>query len=117
MKTPLGMEVDFGPGHIVLDEIAAKGAQQPPSFRPMSIVATVAHPSYCWALVNYVDVSNWGVSLGKHYPCPQAVVTGVIIEHTRPVDAGPVILSFRDRDENVDSGGARKSELSPGLYR
>jgi len=30
----------------------AKGAQQPrPSFRPMSIVATVAHLSYCWALV------------------------------------------------------------------
>jgi len=33
----------------------AKGAQQPaPSFRPMSIVATVAHLSYCWALVGYV---------------------------------------------------------------
>ena len=29
----------------------AKGAQQTPSFRPMSIVATVAHLSYCWALV------------------------------------------------------------------
>jgi len=25
----------------------AKGAQQPPSFRPMSILATVAHLSYC----------------------------------------------------------------------
>ena len=25
----------------------AKGAQQPPSFRPMSIVASVAHLSYC----------------------------------------------------------------------
>ena len=35
----LGMEVSLGPGHIVLDEDAAppaKGAQQPPSFRPMS---------------------------------------------------------------------------------
>jgi len=31
MKTPLG----------------AKGAQQPPPFRPMSSVATVAHLSYC----------------------------------------------------------------------
>jgi len=29
----------------------AKRAQQPPSFWPMSIVATVAHLSYCWALV------------------------------------------------------------------
>ena len=32
MKTPLGMEVDLGPGHIVLDGVPApaKGAQQPP---------------------------------------------------------------------------------------
>jgi len=48
MKTPLGTEVDLGPGHIVLDGVPApaKGAQQPPYFRPMSIVATVAHLSY-----------------------------------------------------------------------
>jgi len=41
MKTPLGTEVDLGPGHIVLVGVAApaKGAQQLPSFRPMSIVA------------------------------------------------------------------------------
>jgi len=45
MKTPFGTEVD----HIVLDGVPApaKGAQQPPSFRPMSIVATVAHLSCC----------------------------------------------------------------------
>jgi len=49
MKTPLGTEVDLCPGHILLDGVPAraKGAQQPPSFRPMSIVATVAHLSYC----------------------------------------------------------------------
>jgi len=50
MKTPLGMEVDLGPGYIVLDEDPAalrKGHSCPPSFRPMSIVATVAHLSYC----------------------------------------------------------------------
>ena len=47
-KTPLGTEVDLGPGHIVLDGVPApaKGEQQPPYFRPMSIVATVAHLSY-----------------------------------------------------------------------
>jgi len=47
MNTPLGTEVDLGLGHIVLDgdpaPPPAKGAQQPPSLRPMSIVATVAH--------------------------------------------------------------------------
>ena len=53
----LGTEVDLGPGHIVgqghtvLDGDTApapvKGAQQPPSFWVMSIVATVAHLSYC----------------------------------------------------------------------
>ena len=34
MKTPLGTEVDLGPGHIVLDGVPApaKGAQQPPLF-------------------------------------------------------------------------------------
>jgi len=51
MKTPLalGTEVDLSPGHIALDGVPApaKGAHQPPSFRPMSIVATVAHLSYC----------------------------------------------------------------------
>jgi len=49
MKTPLDTEVDLGPGHIVLDgvPVPAKGEQQSPSFRPMSIVATVAHLSYC----------------------------------------------------------------------
>ena len=54
MKTMLGTEVDLGAGHIVLDGVPApaKGALQPPSFRPMSIVATVAHLSYCWALVH-----------------------------------------------------------------
>jgi len=54
MKTPLGMEVDLIPGHIVLDRNPAlpspsprKGHSSPPSFRPMFIVATVAHLSYC----------------------------------------------------------------------
>ena len=50
MKTPLSTEVDIGPGHIVLDGVPAppaKAAQQPVSFWPMSIVATVAHLSYC----------------------------------------------------------------------
>jgi len=48
-KTPLGTEVDLGSAHIVLDGVPApaKVAQHPPSFRPMSIVATVGHLSYC----------------------------------------------------------------------
>jgi len=58
MKTPLGTEVDLGLGHIVLDGVPApaKGTQQPPSFRPMSIVATVAHLSHCWALVAQLTI-------------------------------------------------------------
>jgi len=43
MKTSLGTELDLGTGHIVLDGFPAPS----PSFRPMSIVATVAHLSYC----------------------------------------------------------------------
>jgi len=42
MKTPLGTEADLGPGHIVLDRDTAD-----PPFQPMTIVATVAHLSYC----------------------------------------------------------------------
>ena len=50
MKTPLGKEADLGPGHIVLDRCPAlreRGTAASPSFRSMSIVATVAHLSYC----------------------------------------------------------------------
>ena len=53
MKMPVGTEVDLSPGHIVLDGVPAlrKTGTVAPSFRPVSIVATVAHLSYCWALV------------------------------------------------------------------
>ena len=34
----------------------AKGAQPPPPFRPMSIVATVAYLSYCWAVVYLIKL-------------------------------------------------------------
>jgi len=49
MKTPLGTEVDIGPDHSVLDGVPAvrERGTTAPSFRPMSIVATVAHLSYC----------------------------------------------------------------------
>ena len=52
MKMPLGTEVDLGPRHIVLDGDPAstlpQGAQQlPSSFRPTSIMATIADLSYC----------------------------------------------------------------------
>jgi len=51
MKTPLGMEVDVNPGHILLDGDPApprKGhSSPPPSFRPMALVAMVTHLSYC----------------------------------------------------------------------
>jgi len=50
MKTTLGTEVDLGSGHIVLDGDPAppreRGTAASPSFRPMSIVAAIAH-SYC----------------------------------------------------------------------
>jgi len=50
---PLSTEVDLSPGHIVLDGDSAprERGTSAPSFRPMSIVATVAHLSYCWPLV------------------------------------------------------------------
>ena len=53
MKTPLGMEADLSPGHIVLDGVPAlrERGTSPPSFWPMSIMATVAHLSYCGAVV------------------------------------------------------------------
>ena len=49
MKTPLGTEVDIGAGYIVLDGFPAlreRGTAPP-------LVATVAHLSYCWALVEH----------------------------------------------------------------
>jgi len=51
MKTPLGTEVDLGPGQIVLESRRCPSSRErgtaAPSFRTMSIVATVAHLSYC----------------------------------------------------------------------
>jgi len=49
MKRPLGAKVDLRSGHIVLDGVPApaNGAQPPPCFRSMSVVATVAHLSHC----------------------------------------------------------------------
>jgi len=49
METTLGTEIDLGPGHTVVDWVPApaKGAHQSPYFRPMSIVATISHLSYC----------------------------------------------------------------------
>jgi len=43
------MEVDIVAGHIVLDGFPAlrERGTAAPSFRPMSVVATVAHLSYC----------------------------------------------------------------------
>ena len=62
MKTPLGTEVDLGPDHIVLDVDLfppAKEAQQPPpSFRSESILAVVAHLSYCRALMEFITSAN-----------------------------------------------------------
>jgi len=53
MKMPLGTDVDLRAGLIVLDGFPAlcERCTASPSFKPMSIVATVAHLSYCWALV------------------------------------------------------------------
>ena len=49
------MEVDLGPGHIVLDAVPAlrERGTAAPSFWPMSIVAMVTDLSCCWALVVY----------------------------------------------------------------
>ena len=61
MKMPLGTEVDLGPRPRPqcirrCPSCPRKGhSMQPPCFRPMSIVATVAHLSYCWALVQMVS--------------------------------------------------------------
>ena len=59
MKRPLGMEVNLDWGHIVLDGVAAppRKGHSSPLFWPMSIVATVAHLGYCWALVVLITVA------------------------------------------------------------
>ena len=52
---PLGTEVELRTSHIVLDGDPAPPCERgtaAPSFRPMSIVATVAHFSCCLAFVN-----------------------------------------------------------------
>ena len=49
MKLPLGLEVGISPGDVRWGPSypQKKGTPTPPNFWPMSIVATVAHLSYC----------------------------------------------------------------------
>ena len=49
MKMPLVTEIDLGTGHIVLDVVPAvcERGTAAPLLSPMSIVAMVAHLSYC----------------------------------------------------------------------
>jgi len=51
IEMPLGTEVNLCPGGVILDGVAAplplKETHQPPSYRPMSIMALVAHLNYC----------------------------------------------------------------------
>jgi len=59
IKTKLGMEVGLGPGHVVLDrDLAApsrKGTAAPSYFAVHVYCGqTVAHLSYCWAVVHRV---------------------------------------------------------------
>jgi len=62
IKMPLGTEVGLGLRDIVFDVDPAtprKRHTHPyPIFWPMSIVATVAHLSYCWALVAFSEFSH-----------------------------------------------------------
>jgi len=81
IKMPHGTEVDLGPCHIVLDgsQLSMKGAQQPPSF--VSIVATVPHLSYCWALVAQLMAESpytlqWA-PLSQNYPFPWGTWTPI----------------------------------------
>jgi len=63
-------EGDLGPGHIVLDGDLAphrERAQQPPSFRPMSIVATVAHLGLLTAELLFTISGQTDVHL-QHWP-------------------------------------------------
>jgi len=60
---PLGMEVGLSPGHIVLDGDPAlppqKGAQQPPNFSAMTIVAKQSSVSATAELfVNFPNINN-----------------------------------------------------------
>jgi len=50
---PLGMEVGLGPADIVLDghSPTERDTAAPPTFWPISCGRTVAHLSYCCALV------------------------------------------------------------------
>jgi len=78
IKMPFGTEVGLGPGHVVLDGDPApprKGAQQPPTFRPMSIVAKrlpisataeLLH-NYAYSCKTWVGTEIFGYKTCSHY--------------------------------------------------
>ena len=61
---PLGTEVDLSPGHNVLNGAqlpSGKGDSSPPLFSAHVYGQTVAHLSYCWALVLFYAMWQWNV--------------------------------------------------------
>jgi len=62
IKTPLGTEVDLGPGHFVLDEFPAIGERctADPSFRPMprSPISATAELLFGFCCVNCGDTAE-----------------------------------------------------------
>jgi len=63
---PLGTEVNFGLCDVVLDGVAAPSPlkrAQPPSFRPISIVAKWLDASRCHVVWSPRDCVRWGPSL------------------------------------------------------
>jgi len=94
MKTPIGTEVDLGPGHIVLDgdpAPPAKEAKQPSPFWLMSIVAT---PISATAELLFTDFGNLQqLSNSKRLPYLQTTKLMLDKAHTYLTDT--VTFAFR----------------------
>jgi len=111
--TLLSTEVDLGAGHIVLDgrgrSSPRKGHSSPhPSFRPMSIVGTVAHLSYCSALVERLLARFSGefVMILPHFKYVSTLPCKIFVKFSTFLSTmanGP-FLRYPVQNENITSG-------------
>jgi len=81
------------------------GHNSPPLFSPMSIVATVAHLSYCWALVfEYRDIAS-PFNFTQYTTLPHnieiIVWPQITVMSLRPMYAAHLLYSMKEQDRQI----------------
>jgi len=110
IKIPLGMDVELGPGHIVLDGDPSPLSKraQPPNFQPMSVVAKRMDESRCHLAGRYASAQATFYLMETQLPPPKR-------DTAAPPLFGPCLLWPNSwLDQNATWYGGRPQAIKPG---